>query len=122
MRRLKEAFRPEFLNRVDEVVVFRQLAPEQLARITDLLLDGTRARLAAQGIAVEVDDEAVAWLAERGHEPAYGARPLRRAIQRSLDNPVSRLVLAGDLQRGQLLRVGVVDGELHLAVDAPATV
>jgi len=122
LRRLKEAFRPEFLNRIDEVVVFRQLEAEQLARITDLLLEETRTRLAAQGIAVEVDEEAVAWLAERGHEPAFGARPLRRAIQRSLDNPVSRLVLAGDLQRGQRLRVGVVDGELHLAVDAPATV
>ncbi|MCO7219225.1 ATP-dependent Clp protease ATP-binding subunit [Klenkia sp. PcliD-1-E] len=121
MRRLKEAFRPEFLNRIDEVVVFRQLEPAQLARITDLLLDETRARLAAQGIDVQVDDEAVAWLAERGHEPAYGARPLRRAIQRALDNPVARLVLAGDLQRGQRLRVGVVDDELHLAVEAPVT-
>jgi ATP-dependent Clp protease ATP-binding subunit ClpC len=119
LRRLREAFRPEFLNRIDEVVVFRQLEAAQLARITDLLLDETRRRLAAQDIAVEFDEEAVAWLAERGHEPAYGARPLRRAIQREVDNPVSRMVLAGDLQRGQRLRVGVVDGGLHFAVESP---
>src|SRR3712207_121428 len=69
MRRLREAFRPEFLNRIDEIVVFRQLETEQLTRITDLLLDETRRRLAAQDIAVEFTTEAVAWLAERGHEP-----------------------------------------------------
>ncbi|MEI4271400.1 ATP-dependent Clp protease ATP-binding subunit [Klenkia sp. LSe6-5] len=122
LRRLREAFRPEFLNRVDEIVVFRQLEAAQLARITDLLLDETRRRLAAQDIEVAFDEEAVAWLAERGHEPAYGARPLRRAIQRQVDNPVSRMVLAGELHRGQRLRVGVVDGALDFAVDHPAAV
>ena len=122
MRRLKESFRPEFLNRIDEIVVFRQLETEQLARITDLLLDETRRRLSAQDIEVEFTPGAVTWLAERGHEPAFGARPLRRAIQRSVDNPLSRMVLSGDLGKGARLRVDVVDGELDFAVQEPAAV
>ncbi|MCZ2826986.1 MULTISPECIES: ATP-dependent Clp protease ATP-binding subunit [unclassified Modestobacter] len=131
MRRLREAFRPEFLNRIDEIVVFRQLEAEQLARITDLLLDETRRRLSAQDVAIEFTPEAVAWLAERGHEPQFGARPLRRAIQREVDNRLSRLVLGGQLGAGQRVTVSVTDGELDLQVaeantvaevEAPATV
>jgi ATP-dependent Clp protease ATP-binding subunit ClpC len=121
MRRLRESFRPEFLNRIDEIVVFRQLEPEQLQQITRLLLDETRRRLSAQGIEVDFTDEAVAWLAERGFEPQFGARPLRRAIQRAVDNRVTRLVLDGSLRPGQRLTVGVRDGDLDLQVqDAPA--
>jgi ATP-dependent Clp protease ATP-binding subunit ClpC len=123
MRRLRDSFRPEFLNRIDEIVVFRQLETEQLARITDLLLDDTRRRLSAQGIGVEFTPEAVTWLAERGHEPAFGARPLRRAIQREVDNRLSRLVLGGGLSAGQRVTVGVTDGELDLQVGSePNTV
>ncbi|KQS63666.1 ATP-dependent Clp protease ATP-binding subunit [Modestobacter sp. Leaf380] len=122
MRRLRESFRPEFLNRIDEIVVFRQLEADQLERITDLLLEETRRRLSAQDIGVEFSPEAVTWLAQRGHEPAFGARPLRRAIQRSVDNPLSRMVLSGDLGKGQRLRVDVVDGELRFTVGEPATV
>jgi ATP-dependent Clp protease ATP-binding subunit ClpC len=130
MRRLREAFRPEFLNRIDEIVVFRQLETEQLTKITDLLLDETRRRMSAQGIPLEFTPGAVAWLAERGHEPAFGARPLRRAIQREVDNPLSRLVLSGGLSAGQRVRVTVVDSALDFQVtdaepntvaDAPAT-
>ncbi|MCZ2839665.1 hypothetical protein [Modestobacter sp. VKM Ac-2985] len=131
MRRLREAFRPEFLNRIDEIVVFRQLEAEQLARITDLLLDETRRRLSAQDVAIEFTPEAVVWLAERGHEPQFGARPLRRAIQREVDNRLSRLVLGGELGAGQRVTVAVTDGELDLRVaeanpvaevETPATV
>src|SRR3954470_5253614 len=116
MRRLRDAFRPEFLNRIDEIVVFQQLEAAQLQRITDLLLDETRRRLAAQDIAVEVSPEAVAWLAERGHEPQFGARPLRRAIQREVDNRLSRLVLGGELRPGQQVTVDATDGALDLRV------
>src|SRR3954452_3395206 len=116
MRRLREAFRPEFLNRIDEIVVFRQLEPEQLAKITDLLLDETRRRMAAQDITVEFTPAAVSWLAERGFERAFGARPLRRAIQREVDNRLSRLVLGGRLDPGQQVTVDVVDGSLDLRV------
>jgi ATP-dependent Clp protease ATP-binding subunit ClpC len=116
MRRLRDAFRPEFLNRIDEIVVFQQLETDQLAQITRLLLEETRRRLTAQGIEVEFTDEAVTWLAERGFEPQYGARPLRRAIQRELDNRFSRMMLEGGLRTGQRVVVGVRDGELDLEV------
>jgi ATP-dependent Clp protease ATP-binding subunit ClpC len=121
MRRLREAFRPEFLNRIDEIVVFRQLEPEQLATITDLLLEDTRRRLAAQDIAVEVTPQAVTWLAEKGFERAFGARPLRRAIQREVDNRLSRLVLGDELSPGQRVTVDVADGALTFRVDDAAT-
>jgi ATP-dependent Clp protease ATP-binding subunit ClpC len=116
MRRLRDSFRPEFLNRIDEIVVFRQLEREQLMKITDLLLDETRRRLAAQDIAVEFTQEAIAWLAERGHEPQFGARQLRRTIQREVDNRLSRLVLGGELNPGRQVTVGVRDGELDVQV------
>ncbi|MGY1805602.1 ATP-dependent Clp protease ATP-binding subunit [Blastococcus sp. SYSU D00922] len=116
MRRLRESFRPEFLNRIDEIVVFQQLDSTQLERITELLLDETRRRLRAQGIEVEFTPEAVSWLAERGFEPQFGARPLRRAIQREVDNRLSRLMLDGRLRSGQRVRVLVRDGDLDVEV------
>src|SRR4051794_8626496 len=116
MRRLREAFRPEFLNRIDEIVVFQQLDNTQLERITDLMLDETRRRLRAQGIEVEFTREAVSWLAEHGYQPEFGARPLRRAIQRELDNRLSRLLLEGQVHRRQRVRVVVRDGELDVEV------
>jgi ATP-dependent Clp protease ATP-binding subunit ClpC len=116
MRRLRDAFRPEFLNRIDEIVVFRQLETEQLRQITDLLLEETRRRMRNQDIEVEFTPEAVEWLAERGHEPEFGARPLRRAIQREVDNPMSRLLLDGRLHRGQKVRAVVRDGGLDFDV------
>jgi ATP-dependent Clp protease ATP-binding subunit ClpC len=117
MRRLREAFRPEFLNRIDEIVVFQQLDNTQLERITDLMLDETRRRLRAQGIEVEFTPEAVSWLAERGFEPHFGARPLRRAIQREVDNRLSRLMLDGRVRSGHRVRVVVRDGDLDLEVE-----
>ncbi|MBM7808594.1 ATP-dependent Clp protease ATP-binding subunit ClpC [Geodermatophilus bullaregiensis] len=118
VRRLRESFRPEFLNRIDEIVVFQQLESEQLQQITRLLLEETRRRLSAQDIEVAFTDEAVAWIAERGHEPQFGARPLRRAIQREVDNPLARLLLDGRLGSGRAVTVGVRDGALDLAVAA----
>ncbi len=117
MRRLRESFRPEFLNRIDEIVVFRQLDTTQLEQITDLLLEETRRRLRAQGIEVEFTPEAVSWLAERGFEPQFGARPLRRAIQREVDNRLSRLMLDGRLRSGGRVRVLVRDDDLALEVE-----
>jgi ATP-dependent Clp protease ATP-binding subunit ClpC len=117
MRRLREAFRPEFLNRIDEIVVFQRLDDTQLERITDLMLDETRRRLRAQGIEVEFTPEAVRWLAERGFEPQFGARPLRRAIQREVDNRLSRLMLDGRVRGGQRVRVVTRDGDLDLEVE-----
>ncbi|PZH13125.1 AAA family ATPase, partial [Streptomyces sp. NTH33] len=112
LRPLREHFRPEFLNRIDEIVVFRQLTGEQLRQITDLLLEKTRRLLHAQGVAVEFTDAAVDWLAQRGYQPEYGARPLRRTIQREVDNHLSRLLLDGRVREGSRVTVGVADGRL----------
>ncbi|MGY1692805.1 ATP-dependent Clp protease ATP-binding subunit [Geodermatophilus sp. SYSU D01105] len=120
MRRLRESFRPEFLNRIDEIVVFSQLEEAQLAQITRLLLEETRRRLSAQDIEVTFSDEAVAWIAQHGFEPQFGARPLRRTIQREVDNPLARLLLDGRLASGGRVTVGVRDGALDFAVGAPA--
>ena len=102
MRRLQENFRPEFLNRIDEVIIFRRLEAEQLRQITELLLEETRRRLHAQDIEVEFTAAGVDWLAEHGYQPEFGARPLRRMIQREVDNRLSRMLLEhGALARGR---------------------
>jgi ATP-dependent Clp protease ATP-binding subunit ClpC len=121
LRPLHEHFRPEFLNRIDEIVVFRRLTADQLRRITDLLLEETRRRLRAQGVAVEFTPAAVDWLARRGHQPEYGARPLRRTIQREVGNPLSRLLLDGELGEGGRVRIDAEDGALRFDTTADAT-
>ncbi|WP_328437678.1 ATP-dependent Clp protease ATP-binding subunit [Streptomyces sp. NBC_00457] len=105
LRPLREHFRPEFLNRIDEIVFFRQLTGDQLRQITTLLLERTRRLLHAQGVTVDFTDTAVDWLAERGYQPEYGARPLRRTIQREVDNELSRLLLDGRVKEGDRVTV-----------------
>jgi ATP-dependent Clp protease ATP-binding subunit ClpC len=117
MRLLTEQLRPEFVNRIDEIVVFQRLEAEQLREITDLLLEHTRRRLHAQGITVEFSQEALNWLAEQGYEPQFGARPLRRTIQREVDNVLSEMLLDGRLETGQHVVVDVRDGHLEFRVD-----
>jgi ATP-dependent Clp protease ATP-binding subunit ClpC len=112
MQLVRASFRPEFLNRIDEIIIFRRLEKEQLRQVTDLLLEDTRRRLRAQGITIEFSPEAVDWLAERGYEPQFGARPLRRTIQREVDNRLSAMLLDGRLRPGQRVEVGVQDGRL----------
>ncbi|KOX12444.1 ATP-dependent Clp protease ATP-binding subunit [Nocardiopsis sp. NRRL B-16309] len=119
MRRLREEFRPEFLNRIDEVIVFQQLGAEELAQITRLMLEQTEQRLKAQDITVRFTDEAVGWLAERGYQPAYGARPLGRTIQRSVGNRLSRMVLDGQVVAGDHVLVDVdTDEQLRISTVA----
>ncbi|MEU0225626.1 ATP-dependent Clp protease ATP-binding subunit [Streptomyces sp. NPDC006284] len=112
LRPLREHFRPEFLNRIDEIVVFRQLSGEQLRQITSLLLEQTRRMVHAQGVTVEFTDAAVDWIAQRGYQPEYGARPLRRTIQREVDNELSRLLLDGRVAEGGRVTVDAEDGRL----------
>ncbi|WP_328827668.1 ATP-dependent Clp protease ATP-binding subunit [Streptomyces sp. NBC_00252] len=112
LRPLREHFRPEFLNRIDEIVVFRQLTAEQLRLITGLLLEHTRRLLHAQGITVEFTDPAVDWLSRQGYQPEYGARPLRRTIQREVDNRLSRLLLDGTVAEGDQVTVDVEGNRL----------
>jgi ATP-dependent Clp protease ATP-binding subunit ClpB len=117
---LREHFRPEFLNRVDEVIVFRPLDEAQLMEIVGLLLEGVRDRLAESGIGLELTDAARAFVAREGYDPTYGARPLRRAIQRAIENPLAKAVLAGEYARGDTVRVGLRDGGLTFEKGAPA--
>jgi ATP-dependent Clp protease ATP-binding subunit ClpC len=117
MSRLREAFRPEFLNRIDEIIIFRQLDEAQLRQITSLLLEETTRRLHAQAITVDFTDEAVDWLAKRGFQPEFGARPLRRTIQREVDNRLSGMLLGGQLSPGQHVTVAREDDALAFRVD-----
>ncbi|RDI34611.1 ATP-dependent Clp protease ATP-binding subunit [Lentzea flaviverrucosa] len=116
MAAVRRSFRPEFLNRLDEIILFRGLDAVQLRQITSLLLEPTRQRLREQDITLDVDERAVDWLAARGHVPEYGARPLRRTIGRELDRRLSRALLAGELSGGQHAVVTVSDAELTLTV------
>jgi ATP-dependent Clp protease ATP-binding subunit ClpC len=116
MRRLQEQFRPEFLNRIDEVIIFGRLEMQQLRQITELMLEDSRRRVHAQDIELEVSPAAMDWLAEHGYQPEFGARPMRRVIQRDLDNQLSRMLLAGRLSPGQRVRVEVRDGALSFEV------
>ncbi|GII21567.1 ATPase AAA [Planosporangium mesophilum] len=118
MRVLTEHMRPEFVNRIDEIVVFRRLEFEQVRQIADLLLEHTRRRLHAQGITVEITPEALNWLAEHGYEPQFGARPLRRVIQREVDNKLSEMLLDGRLSPEQHVKVDARDGHLEFIVQA----
>ncbi|MEB3329724.1 MAG: AAA family ATPase [Candidatus Sericytochromatia bacterium] len=102
---LREVFRPEFLNRIDETVVFHPLTREQLGRVVDLMLEHTRRKLHGQHLGLVVTEAARTALAEAGHEPAYGARPLRRAIARLLETPLARLLLAEPLAPGTTITV-----------------
>ncbi len=117
MQVLRQSFRPEFINRIDEIIVFRALDDRQLAEITRLLLDKLARRLRAQHIEVEFTDAAVELLAHEGFDPEFGARPLRRTIQRLVENELSRMVLSGTVNEGDRITVDAADGELSFDVD-----
>ena len=116
MARLREAFRPEFVNRIDEIIIFRSLDETQLSQITSLLLEETRRRLHAQDVTVDFTTEAIGWLANRGFQPEFGARPLRRTIQREVDNRLSAMLLDGRLGPGQHVTVAREDDALTFSV------
>src|SRR6059036_2739690 len=109
---LSDHFRPEFLNRIDEIVEFEPLSREQLADIVELQLERLRSRLAERGLGLELTDEAKELVAEAGWDPTYGARPLKRALQRSIENPLALRLLEGEFNEGDTVRVDARDGEL----------
>ena len=120
MSALRAGFRPEFLNRVDEIVLFKPLTQAEVERVTELMLGDLRARLAERQISLEISEEALRFIASQGFDPVYGARPLRRFIAREVETRIARALVAGDIADGAVIRVGVADGELTVTHDNPA--
>jgi ATP-dependent Clp protease ATP-binding subunit ClpC len=116
MASVRRHFRPEFLNRIDEIVLFRGLDRTGLRAITELLVEETRQRLQPRAITLSLHDEAIEWLVDRGYQPEFGARPLRRVVGRELDRRLSRMLLAAELTDGQDVHVSVVEDRLELTV------
>ena len=112
---LKRAFRPEFLNRLDEIIMFRPLTRENLSGIIDIMVEGLRKRLADKGLGLELTDAARQLIIDRGYDPLYGARPLRRYLQSSAETLIARAILRGDLPSGSTLTLDAENGELKLA-------
>jgi ATP-dependent Clp protease ATP-binding subunit ClpB len=109
-------FKPEFVNRVDEIIRFRSLTEADLQRIVTIQLEHLRDRLAAKRIGLDISDEAMAHLAHEGYDPAFGARPLKRVIQRAISDPAAVMILEGKVTEGGTVRVDLVDG--HLTINA----
>jgi ATP-dependent Clp protease ATP-binding subunit ClpB len=112
---LRDYFKPEFLNRIDDIVVFKQLSKEQIAAIIDVQLERLRSMLEERGITIELDDTARELLVQEGYDPVYGARPLKRAIQTLIQNPLAVKLLKGDFASGQTVRVTAENGEMKFS-------
>ena len=120
MQELRASFKPEFLNRIDDIVIFHQLSREQIGKIIDVQLERLRAMLAERNIQLELDDKARQLLAREGYDPNYGARPLKRAIQTLIQNPLAVKLLAGEILPGQTVRMSTRGEEMELKVDSAA--
>jgi len=120
MAEVKKTFRPEFLNRLDDIIVFHQLTEEQLRNIVDLMVRDLQKRLAERKLGIELTEKAKAWLAKEGFDPIYGARPLRRAIERYVENPLSSKLLRGEFSEGDTVIVDLGDDGLTFAAKAVA--
>jgi ATP-dependent Clp protease ATP-binding subunit ClpC len=114
---LKKGFNPEFLNRIDEVVVFHPLEKRHLIKIVDFLIEEVNQRLADRGIQLEVTPEVKAWLTQEGYEPAYGARPMRRAIQKKIGDPLSEELIRGRFKDAKRIKVILKDDALTFVED-----
>jgi ATP-dependent Clp protease ATP-binding subunit ClpC len=122
---LKETFRPEFINRIDEIIIFEPLSREDVLSIVDLQMKEVRSRLSEHGLQIEMSEAARVWLAEQGFDKDFGARPLKRALQRYVESPLSVEILQGRFGRGDRVLVDVADGKLVFtrmeeALPAPA--
>ena len=115
---LRTRFRPEFLNRLDETVLFKPLKRDEIRAIVRLLLKDLEERVHGRGLALEVTDAAVDLLVERGYDPVFGARPLKREIQKDLETDIARTIVAGDFRDGDTLRVDAKDGAFFFAREA----
>jgi ATP-dependent Clp protease ATP-binding subunit ClpB len=120
MAAVREAFKPEFLNRLDEVLVFHRLTRSDITKVSDLQVDRLRARLAERHIDLELTEAARDWLGDHGYDPAYGARPLRRLIQKAIGDELARRLLAGDVHDGDTVVVDADGNALRFSVKEPA--
>jgi ATP-dependent Clp protease ATP-binding subunit ClpB len=105
MEELRQGFRPEFLNRVDEIIVFHALSEEHLKQIVMIQLAGLRKRLEDRHITLDFTDAALSWLVRTGYDPSFGARPLKRAIQKEVETPLARKLISGEIRDGQMVKV-----------------
>jgi ATP-dependent Clp protease ATP-binding subunit ClpB len=121
MEAVRAAFRPEFLNRLDEILLFGRLSREDMTGVVDIQLDRLGKLLADRKITLEVDKAARRWLAQTGYDPVYGARPLKRVIQRELQNPLAEQILQGRIKDGETVRIGAGEGGLVIGAAAVAT-
>jgi ATP-dependent Clp protease ATP-binding subunit ClpB len=119
MASLRDRFRPEFLNRLDEIVLFKPLTQAEIEQIVDLMFASLRQRLADRSMTLELTEPARRYIAERGYDPVYGARPLRRFISREVETRIGRALLSGDARDGAGIRVGLVDGEIAVTYTNP---
>jgi ATP-dependent Clp protease ATP-binding subunit ClpB len=114
MNVVRSHFRPEFLNRIDEIILFHRLKRENMGAIVDIQMDRLRKLLTDRKIELVVSDAARNWLADKGYDPAYGARPLKRVIQKNVQDPLAEDILGGTIKDGETVDVGVADGEIKL--------
>ncbi|HEU5113120.1 MAG TPA: AAA family ATPase, partial [Acidimicrobiia bacterium] len=117
---LRRHFRPEFLNRVDDVVLFKPLTLEEIERVVDLMLDDVRSRLSDRSMKLEVSESAMEFIAEQGFDPVYGARPLRRFISHELETRIGRALIGGEVEDGATIRVGMAQGDLVIEFENPS--
>lgn len=110
---VKKVFTPEFLNRVDEIIVFRPLNQKEIEAIVDLMMKETQERMREHKMEIDLTPEARSLIAQEGYDPNFGARPLRRAIQKLIEDPLSDLILKGVFKEGDRILVGVEEGEIH---------
>jgi len=115
MNELKSSFRPEFLNRVDDIVLFKPLHLDEVAKIAGILAEQLKQRLKDQRITLEISDKALHFIAQAGYDPVYGARPLKRFLQRELETRVARAIIGGAVVEGGTLSVDLVEGKLSVS-------
>ena len=118
MQALKERFRPEFLNRIDEFVTFKALGKTELANIVKLELGKVENRLKEKGIRFDITDSALKWIVSMGFDPVYGARPLKRTIQREVETPIAKEILSGKFRKNSLVLIDGKSGDEKLAITA----
>jgi ATP-dependent Clp protease ATP-binding subunit ClpB len=114
MEVVRRHFRPEFLNRIDEIILFKRLGRDQMDSIVRIQLRGVEKLLEGRRMGINVDDAALHWLGERGYDPVYGARPLKRVIQKDLIDPIAKKVLAGEFADGSKIEVKVGNDGLEI--------